>query len=79
MSKKILIRLISFYQRLEPLRKSFFQTIGIQQSYVCVFYPSCSSYCKTSFEKYGIFKGFFKCVWRISRCHPWQKKHIDQV
>ncbi|MEK7459717.1 MAG: membrane protein insertion efficiency factor YidD [Patescibacteria group bacterium] len=67
--KKFSIKLINFYQkRLSYLKKPS-----------CVFYPTCSEYMKISIEKYGAFKGFGLGFFRILRCHPWQKNHIDPL
>ena len=65
--KKFSIKLINFYQKnISQLKKPS-----------CVFYPTCSEYMKISIEKYGVFKGVFKGFFRITKCHPWQKNHID--
>ncbi len=37
----------------------------------CRFTPSCSSYMIQAIEKYGVFRGTFKGLLRIARCHPW--------
>jgi putative membrane protein insertion efficiency factor len=36
----------------------------------CRFTPTCSHYSLEAFKKYGVFKGFWLTVKRISRCHP---------
>ncbi|TAM42209.1 membrane protein insertion efficiency factor YidD [bacterium] len=36
----------------------------------CRFEPGCSEYTKQAISKYGIIKGVFKGLTRISRCHP---------
>ena len=36
----------------------------------CRFTPTCSHYGLEAFKKYGVWKGFFLTVKRISRCHP---------
>ena len=36
----------------------------------CRFTPTCSEYTKQSIEKYGIFKGSWLGIKRISRCRP---------
>lgn len=43
----------------------------------CRFHPGCSEYAMEVFKKYGFFKGFWKTIQRISRCHPWSKGGID--
>lgn len=45
----------------------------------CRFYPTCSEYALQSFAKYGVIKGFFKSVWRILRCNPFNKGGYDPV
>ena len=45
----------------------------------CKFYPSCSSYSLSAFEKHGFFKGFVLMVWRILRCNPWSLGGVDYV
>jgi hypothetical protein len=37
----------------------------------CRFTPTCSEYMIQAIQKYGIFKGTWKGLKRISRCHPW--------
>ncbi|HMR82145.1 MAG TPA: membrane protein insertion efficiency factor YidD [Niabella sp.] len=45
----------------------------------CRFTPTCSQYALEAFKKYGIFKGFWLSVKRISRCHPWGGSGHDPV
>ncbi|OGI66397.1 membrane protein insertion efficiency factor YidD [Candidatus Nomurabacteria bacterium RIFCSPHIGHO2_01_FULL_39_10] len=63
------VKLINFYQR----------NISVFIKPSCVFYPTCSEYTKQAVEKYGTFKGFYLGFFRILRCHPWQKKHLDPL
>lgn len=37
----------------------------------CRFTPTCSAYMIQAIQKYGIFKGTWKGIQRILRCHPW--------
>jgi len=67
--KKYFLKLIDFYQK--------YISFYIKPS--CVFHPSCSEYTKQAIEKYGILKGSRIGFFRILRCYPWQKKHIDPV
>lgn len=68
-SKTYLIKLIDSYKKyISPFIKPS-----------CVFYPSCSTYTKEAIEKYGIYKGIVLGMYRILRCHPWQKNNIDPV
>ena len=45
----------------------------------CRFTPTCSHYSMEAFKKYGIFKGFWLTVKRISRCHPFGGHGYDPV
>jgi putative membrane protein insertion efficiency factor len=67
--KKILLWLISFYQKyISKLKKP-----------CCRYYPSCSEYSKRAIEKFGAVKGFYLSVKRILRCNPFFKGGIDHV
>ena len=37
----------------------------------CRFDPTCSQYALESIEEFGIFKGSYLAIIRISKCHPW--------
>lgn len=45
----------------------------------CRFYPTCSTYALTAYEKHGFFKGTVLTVWRILRCNPFGKGGVDYV
>ena len=45
----------------------------------CRYTPTCSHYALEAFKKYGVFKGFWLSVKRISRCHPWGGHGFDPV
>jgi putative membrane protein insertion efficiency factor len=45
----------------------------------CRFTPTCSQYGLEAFRKYGLFKGFWLTIRRISRCHPWGGHGYDPV
>ncbi len=45
----------------------------------CRFYPTCSEYTCQAIERYGIAKGSWLGIKRISRCHPWQPGVVDPV
>lgn len=69
------------------LNKLFLGLIKFYQLYIspqfgsgkCKYYPTCSQYARTCFEKYGFFKALFKSVWRILRCNPFSKGGYDPV
>jgi len=45
----------------------------------CRYYPTCSEYGIKSLKKYGIFKGLFLSIKRISRCNSLYKGGYDPV
>lgn len=45
----------------------------------CRFYPTCSEYSIQAFQKYGVFIGLGKSVWRILRCNPFNKGGYDPL
>jgi len=45
----------------------------------CRFTPTCSQYGLQAFKKYGIWKGFFLTVKRMSKCHPWGSSGYDPL
>jgi uncharacterized protein len=45
----------------------------------CRFTPTCSHYALEAFKKYGVFKGMWLTVKRISKCHPWGGSGYDPV
>lgn len=59
-SKKAVIWLVKLYQS----RAS--DAVRLR----CVFEPSCSVYMIMAVEKYGTFRGVFKGIIRLFRCHP---------
>ncbi|TXI35518.1 MAG: membrane protein insertion efficiency factor YidD [Niabella sp.] len=45
----------------------------------CRYTPTCSQYALEAFKKYGILKGFWLSIKRISSCHPWGGSGYDPV
>ncbi len=45
----------------------------------CRYTPTCSHYALKAFQKYGVLKGFWLSVRRVSKCHPWGGSGYDPV
>jgi len=45
----------------------------------CRFYPSCSEYAIEAFRKFGLIKGGWLSVKRLSRCHPFNPGGFDPL
>ncbi len=67
--KYIVLALIRFYQR--------FISPGLPPS--CRFEPSCSQYGYQAIERYGVLRGGWLALKRISRCHPFNPGGYDPV
>ncbi len=76
--RKIALSLIKFYQnRISADSGGVLRYLGFAR--VCRFNPTCSEYAYQAVKRYGIIKGLFLGLARISRCHPWGKSGFDPL
>lgn len=67
--KYVFIFLIKIYQK----------TLSRLMPPSCRFYPSCSEYGVQALQKYGLLKGGWLTVVRVTRCHPFNPGGYDPV
>ncbi|MDR3151348.1 MAG: membrane protein insertion efficiency factor YidD [Holosporaceae bacterium] len=65
--RALVVAAIRFYQR----------CISMHLKSQCKFYPTCSEYALESIEKFGLWKGAWKTIRRLAKCHPLSRGGID--
>jgi len=78
MIKKIVLKFIVFYQKAKFFHGTIAQQLFLTDK-VCRFTPTCSQYTYQAVEKYGVLKGLFLGLKRITRCHPFSKGGYDPL
>ncbi|MEK7617980.1 MAG: membrane protein insertion efficiency factor YidD [Patescibacteria group bacterium] len=74
-AKKIIIKLIAFYQiTISPDHGVFRANYPYG---FCRHYPSCSEYTKNAVASFGVLRGLRLGLKRILRCNPWVEPSID--
>lgn len=76
--KRLILKLIRFYQKTKFFHRPVFQTLFLSDK-ACRFRPTCSEYTYQAIAKYGILKGSWLGLLRISRCHPFSQGGNDPV
>ena len=73
-------------QSKETMRKIFIYLIGAYRymispflGNICRFYPSCSEYAQTAIGRFGVLRGSWLSLRRVSCCHPWHEGGHDPV
>jgi len=69
LGKRIALGVIRFYQ----------QTISPMLPPSCRFTPTCSQYTYEAIERYGVLRGTWMGIKRLSRCHPLNPGGYDPV
>jgi len=75
LGKKIALFFIGLYQIIFSPDQGLFR----RPLRACRFYPSCSHYAHQAISQYGILKGLWFGLKRVSRCHPWHEGGYDPV
>ena len=67
--RKLTLGAIRFYQR----------TISPFRPPACRYQPTCSEYGYEAIERFGVIRGGWLTLRRLSRCHPFHKGGYDPV
>jgi uncharacterized protein len=43
----------------------------------CRYVPTCSEYAMEAVDRYGVFRGSARALWRLLRCHPFARGGVD--
>ncbi len=69
MAARLIRVLLDFYRRFfSPLLPS-----------ACRFHPTCSVYMNEAIAKWGVVRGVWLGLKRLSRCHPWSAGGMDPI
>jgi uncharacterized protein len=54
-------------------------TLGLVLGGQCRYHPTCSQYMLDAVGKYGPWRGGWRGLKRIGRCHPWAHGGLDEA
>ena len=66
---RVLVAIVRLYQ----------QAISPMRPPACRYTPTCSSYAVTALERFGVVRGSWLALRRLSRCHPFHAGGHDPV
>lgn len=69
MMRRLVLRLISFYQH----------ALSAYWPGACRYSPTCSHYAQEAIETHGLLHGGWLGIKRIARCQPWGDEGFDPV
>jgi uncharacterized protein len=73
--KRLVLLLIRLYQKTLSLDHGPLSYVVSER--FCRFHPSCSQYTYEAIERFGLIKGGWFGLKRVSRCHPWNDGGYD--
>jgi len=76
-ARKTVLKVIRVYQKTLSFDHGFFSFLFPDG--FCRFHPTCSEYGYAAIEKYGVFHGGAKAIWRVIRCNPFSKGGLDPL
>lgn len=76
-ARKTVLKIIKIYQKTLSFDHGFFSSLFPHG--FCRFHPTCSEFGYAAIEKYGVFRGGAKALWRIMRCNPFSKGGFDPL
>lgn len=76
-ARHMVLKMVRFYQKTFSFDHGFFSFLF--PGGFCRFHPTCSEYGYAAIEKYGIFRGGLKAIWRILRCNPFSRGGFDPL
>lgn len=76
-ARKTVLKIVKIYQKTLSFDHGFFSFLF--PGGFCRFNPTCSDYGYAAIEKYGVFRGGIKALWRVLRCNPFSKGGFDPL